>query len=517
MANELPGIRDAFLSHRCVDKEFVRNLARDVEGEQFHGRQLLTWLDEAEIRPGQSIVKMVNEGLEMSRFIVLIMTPSYFSSESGWTDAEWHAALFADPDNRGGKVIPVLAEPCPRVPMLLRHLRIVDCTGNKYQQGLSEILLTLREEPLPRPVPFRGQMVESSGHISRSSIVAERAEINALPDVSAEHLYANLLPFRRLPEFVYVGKLADSHRTKGRAGEFKSITKTQARDIIHAEMERRGEAKWTPSFRILRDEVWTFHDLQEEEGPLAVLVNSHAVELIPTRELLTDEDERKTVTSLLNMALNRHLHRRGLVLDDTKDGRVYFPPDNGNARKIHWRPSVSRQVSRTVTKPFEKNGIHVGWLHAAAYIRVMSLASKFFIYIRPTWLLTSDGERPKAGPDVGRIVIRWTGRERDIHVLYHVRFWTAILRRNPGPYITISAGDQSIEVDGVPAHIEQAYGVQADRIKLMERLGEEAEIIAQEEEERIEVEISDDSEISSEVDELDLLSEEGDGEDEQEA
>src|SRR5437868_6752152 len=92
--------RDVFLSHRSIDKDFVRKLASDVESEMFRGRQLLTWLDEAEVRPGQSIVGMVNEGLEKSRFVALIMTPAYFTSESGWTDAEWHAALFSDPDNR---------------------------------------------------------------------------------------------------------------------------------------------------------------------------------------------------------------------------------------------------------------------------------------------------------------------------------------------------------------------------------------------------------------------------------
>jgi hypothetical protein len=100
--------RDIFLSHRSTNKDFVRRLAADIEVEEFQSRHLLTWVDEAEIRPGQSVPGMVNQGLESSRFIGLVMTPDYFQSESGWTDAEWHAALHTDPDNRRARIIPLL-------------------------------------------------------------------------------------------------------------------------------------------------------------------------------------------------------------------------------------------------------------------------------------------------------------------------------------------------------------------------------------------------------------------------
>src|SRR5215831_7936160 len=70
--------RDIFLSHSSRDKEFVRRLAADVESESFNGRHLLTWLDEAEIRPGQSIPGQINHGLETSRFVGVVMTPAYF-------------------------------------------------------------------------------------------------------------------------------------------------------------------------------------------------------------------------------------------------------------------------------------------------------------------------------------------------------------------------------------------------------------------------------------------------------
>jgi hypothetical protein len=92
--------RDLFLSHRSVDKELARRLAADIEAESANGRGLRVWLDEAEIPLGGSIPGHINRGLETSRFILLLMTPAYFESPSGWIDAEWHAALNEDPDNR---------------------------------------------------------------------------------------------------------------------------------------------------------------------------------------------------------------------------------------------------------------------------------------------------------------------------------------------------------------------------------------------------------------------------------
>jgi hypothetical protein len=102
--------RDVFLSHRNTDKAWARQLAARIESVHVGGRQLTVWLDEAEVRPGRSVVAEVNRGLERSRFIALVMTPDYFDSPSGWTDAEWQAALYTDPAGRQGRVVPLLAK-----------------------------------------------------------------------------------------------------------------------------------------------------------------------------------------------------------------------------------------------------------------------------------------------------------------------------------------------------------------------------------------------------------------------
>jgi hypothetical protein len=196
--------RDVFLSHRSANKEFVRRLAADIESEFWQGRGLLTWLDEAEIPFGGSIPGHINWGLENSRFVAFVMTPEYFNSSSGWTDAEWHAALHNDPDNRKHRLIPILGADCPYIPYLLRHLRSIDIRGDDYKKGLRELLAVLREQPLPRAIAHRGQLIAPSGQIDRAQLVAERAGTDAFPDTKTELLQCNLLPIERLPPRIWV-------------------------------------------------------------------------------------------------------------------------------------------------------------------------------------------------------------------------------------------------------------------------------------------------------------------------
>ncbi len=128
------------------------------------------------------------------------MTPKYFQSESGWTGAERHTALYVDPGNRAGRIIPLLLKDCPYIPFLLRHLRAIDFRENRYPKALQELLSVLKGDPLLRPITYRGQLITSDVRISRETLVAERAVPDADPDAISERPYCNLLPVLHLPQ-----------------------------------------------------------------------------------------------------------------------------------------------------------------------------------------------------------------------------------------------------------------------------------------------------------------------------
>jgi len=482
-----PASRDAFLSHRSVDKDVVRRLAADIRSAAGQGRHLTAWLDEAEIRPGQSIPAEVNRGLENSKFFALIMTPAYFDpNSSGWTDAEWHAALHSDPDNRRGRIIPVLAADCPYIPMLLRHLLAIDIRGNNYNRGLDQLLAILRGDQQPRPVAYRGQLIRSSGRVDRATLVAERAVPDGDPDAVVERLSCNLLPIERPPAYLYSAPLRADLVTRRPDGTTRLPTKAELRERIRqAQLTAGADRPWTPAFRLVSDRVYSFHEMGSDESALSAIVDTDRADDPPAdlRDCLQTEEQRKLVVSLLNMSLSRHLRRCGLLADETKaSNRFFFPPKDGQQNQIHWRP-FKKMVMRTVAKPYMEDGRVACWLHQAAYIKVVFLGQRFFIQITPTWLLTDDGARVKGGPEVGRVVIQWTGRERNLSVLYHVRFWTSVMRDGRQGPISIWVGDQSAEVATVPAFVELQHGIRHDQKDLLQTLDELAPAIASMEDE----------------------------------
>jgi hypothetical protein len=475
--------RDIFLSHRSTDKEFVRKLAAEIESEYWNGRGLLAWVDEAEIPVGGSIPGHINWGLENSRFVAFVMTPAYFDSHSGWSDAEWHAALHHDPDNRKHRLLPLVAADCPYIPFLLRHLRSADLRSANYKQGLREVLAALREEPLPRPIAHRGQLIAPTGQIEKAQLVAERAIINATPDTKTELLQCNLLPVERLPGRIWVAPLRPELMKRSRRGERMPNKKELIEAARTAQAAAGFENVFTPAFRV-SEHIISLHDLSDPDGALAGIVDEGAAEDFATKSYMIDEDQRKIAISLLNMAIGRHAHRCGLTIDSRKYGRFFFPPKNGGQNVINWQP-YKNKASRKVAKPMQRDGKTLFWRHLGAYLKMLYLSDRLYLQIDPTWVLTEDGQKVKAGPDIGRVVIRWTGQERNLHVLYHVRFWTGILRdRRPGP-ISIRAGDQALEISRQPVFSQVPYGIVADHKDLLNVLDTEAQILSDEEDELI--------------------------------
>jgi hypothetical protein len=196
------------------------------------------------------------------------------------------------------------------------------------------------------------------------------------------------------------------------------------------------------------------------------------------------------------MALSRHIGQSGLIIDEEKQHRYFFPSKDGAANTVTWTPQKKKAV-RTVAKPVTKDGKIVFWRHLGAYLRVIFLVNKFYVKISPTWVITQDGRNPSGGPDVSRRVVRWTNPERNLQSLFHVRFWTSVLRNRKAGPISIWTGDQTMEVATVPAWIQQSYGIEGDERDLMKLLDEEAPLIAAEQDEQA------DNAIDAEVEDID--------------
>lgn len=79
----------------------------------------------------------------------------------------------------------------------------------------------------------------------------------------------------------------------------------------------------------------------------------------------------------------------------------------------------------------------------------------------PLWVFTTDGGQIMRGPEVGKLAVQWSGAERNLSLLYHIRLWSHVLREKPGP-ISIPAGDQTMELSAKPAFVRMAFGIPGD-------------------------------------------------------
>ncbi|TKJ43752.1 hypothetical protein CEE36_03435 [candidate division TA06 bacterium B3_TA06] len=456
---------DLFISHRSTneDTEFAKRLAGDIESEIYQGPPLKVFLDKWDIRTG-SLPGSINKAISKSRFWGFVLTPAYFSSDSGWTDAESDSIISLDPNNRQGRIIPLLFKNCI-LPPLISQYPYIDFRNN-YENGLQKLLYILKKQPFPRGTKQSRKLVSIPGPVERRFLPDKGFISDVEPDQIEELLQCNLLPFKQLPDVVY------------RAFVFQKYARYQKDEIKNV---IRDAHKGIPAFRLHKKKIITFHNLHASDVPLGLVVDHDYIEEKPTKELLQNVSDRNIVTSLLNMEIDRFLYRLGLIKDETKPDkhRFYFPPKNGTVNIIWWK-AFQKRASRKVAKPCKKDGEVMFWRHAAANIKAMYLQGKYYLHIEPTWVFTEDGSTIITGALAGKLAIRWAGPERNLGILYHIRFWTSIMRGKSGT-IVIKTGDQNVKISTRPAFVRLSFGIADDQKKPMASLDEEAEIITKDE------------------------------------
>jgi hypothetical protein len=117
---------DVFLSHSSKDKPAVRELAERLKGDG-----LRVWLDEWVVQAGDHWPSKIEQGLESSRTLILVMSQNAF--ESDWVTLERHTVLFRDPTNAERRFIPLRLDDAP-IKDSLRQFAYIDWRERDDQQ-----------------------------------------------------------------------------------------------------------------------------------------------------------------------------------------------------------------------------------------------------------------------------------------------------------------------------------------------------------------------------------------------
>ena len=121
----------AFICHASEDKPVVRRLAEFVE-QKGAG----VWLDEREIKVGDSIVQKVSEGLENVSHLIVVL--SAHSVAKPWVARELSAALMRQLAQRSITVLPLRLDQAP-LPVLLSDIKYADCRSS-LEAGFKELV-----------------------------------------------------------------------------------------------------------------------------------------------------------------------------------------------------------------------------------------------------------------------------------------------------------------------------------------------------------------------------------------
>lgn len=129
-----------FLSHSSSDKPFVNKLAADIRRNGF-----FVWVDEAEIKVGDSLIGKIEEGIENCDYLGVVVSDNSVKSE--WVTREVRVALNQEIYGKRVKVLPILLERVDMPTFLLDKKYVDFTTEEKYKDSLKLILERLTELP----------------------------------------------------------------------------------------------------------------------------------------------------------------------------------------------------------------------------------------------------------------------------------------------------------------------------------------------------------------------------------
>lgn len=124
-------IGKVFISHSSKDKKFVDRLVSDLIKV---GIQV--WYDKFDVSIGDSITERINNGLEESKYFLVVISPSALASV--WVQEELNAALVRQVQLGGTFLIPVIIADCD-IPPLIAHRRYADFRKS-YSHGIKSLL-----------------------------------------------------------------------------------------------------------------------------------------------------------------------------------------------------------------------------------------------------------------------------------------------------------------------------------------------------------------------------------------
>jgi len=143
-------VPSVFLSHSSLDKSRIRTgIARELRNAG-----LRIWLDEAELRPGDSLVERLGQAIAACDTIVACLSEA--SVNSKWVQKELNVAGSLELEGVALKVVPVLLDDIQVPPFLSDKLHVDLRNKDKWLEGMGKLInaADARFWRMQDPMPF---------------------------------------------------------------------------------------------------------------------------------------------------------------------------------------------------------------------------------------------------------------------------------------------------------------------------------------------------------------------------
>lgn len=164
-------IKSIFLSHNFADKPFVRRLAIDLENQG-----IKCWLDEAEIKVGDSLIEKIREGIDNVDYLAVVLSEN--SIKSPWVQREVDVAINQEIKGHRIKVLPVMLSICEPPGFLLGKLYADFTDESKYNVSFENLVKSMG-------VVFDRKAFSNSSPETHLGHAIDKAFVKALPILCA--------------------------------------------------------------------------------------------------------------------------------------------------------------------------------------------------------------------------------------------------------------------------------------------------------------------------------------------
>ena len=182
-----------FLSHSSRDKPLARRIASDLRDSG-----ISVWLDEWEILVGDSITQKIQQGLDQTEFVAVLLT--LHSVQSGWVDKEWQSRIGDEAQNRDVVVLPLRADACD-IPRLLRDKRYADF-AESYESALGLLIDSIKGHLARRKEVTHGDAEQDTTTEFEKSALAQIVPSLESPLQGILRQYSNERNLRRVSDLL---------------------------------------------------------------------------------------------------------------------------------------------------------------------------------------------------------------------------------------------------------------------------------------------------------------------------